>query len=61
MKILQFNPKVEIPVMGDITLAKGKDIMQADLRNFIRLAGCNVGCSWCDAESWEVNRAITRN
>jgi len=31
-------------------------VCSSDLAYFIRLAGCDVGCVWCDVkESWDAN------
>ena len=54
VEILQFNPKVEIPIMEYFYSLQGEGYYAGRPAYFIRLAGCNVGCTWCDVkESWE--------
>ena len=55
------NPESQIanlslPVMEDFYTIQGEGFHQGSAAYFIRLAGCDVGCVWCDVkESWNVN------
>jgi len=43
-----------IPVMETFYTLQGEGFHQGKAAYFIRLAGCDVGCSWCDVkESWD--------
>ncbi len=43
-----------LPVMEDFYTIQGEGFHQGKAAYFIRLAGCDVGCVWCDVkESWE--------
>lgn len=42
--------------MEDFYTIQGEGYYQGHAAYFIRLAGCDVGCVWCDVkESWDVN------
>ena len=44
-----------LPVMESFLTIQGEGYHSGNLAYFIRLAGCDVGCSWCDVkESWDV-------
>jgi organic radical activating enzyme len=44
-----------LPVMEAFYTIQGEGFHQGRSAYFIRLAGCNVGCFWCDVkESWDV-------
>ena len=44
----------ELPVMESFYTIQGEGFHQGKAAYFIRLAGCDVGCSWCDVkESWD--------
>lgn len=46
----------ELPVMESFYTIQGEGFYQGHAAYFIRLAGCDVGCVWCDVkESWDVN------
>lgn len=46
----------KLPVMESFLSIQGEGFHQGKLSYFIRLAGCDVGCPWCDVkESWPVN------
>lgn len=46
----------EIPLMEAFYTIQGEGYHQGRAAYFIRLAGCDVGCVWCDVkESWDVN------
>lgn len=43
----------ELPLMEDFYTIQGEGFYQGRAAYFIRLAGCDVGCVWCDVkESW---------
>lgn len=45
-----------IPVMEAFYTLQGEGFHQGKAAYFIRLAGCDVGCVWCDVkESWDVD------
>lgn len=45
-----------LPVMEHFFTLQGEGFHQGRAAYFIRLGGCDVGCSWCDVkESWDVN------
>ena len=44
-----------LPVMESFYTLQGEGFHQGKAAYFIRLAGCDVGCVWCDVkESWDV-------
>lgn len=46
-----------LPVMEAFYTIQGEGYHQGKAAYFIRLAGCDVGCVWCDVkESWDVSR-----
>ena len=46
--------KGTIPVMEDFYTLQGEGFHSGRAAYFIRLAGCDVGCHWCDVkESWD--------
>lgn len=47
----------EIPLMEAFHTIQGEGFHQGKAAFFIRLAGCDVGCHWCDVkESWDQAR-----
>ena len=47
-------PKNSLPVMEAFYTIQGEGFHQGKAAYFVRLAGCNVGCFWCDVkESWD--------
>ena len=45
-----------LPVMESFYTIQGEGFYQGNAAYFIRLAGCDVGCFWCDVkESWDAN------
>ena len=49
------------PVMESFLSIQGEGGHQGKTAHFIRLAGCDVGCPWCDVpESWEAADHETR-
>ena len=63
MNIANFAPMPAIvnytqplPVMESFYTLQGEGFHQGKAAYFIRLGGCDVGCSWCDVkESWEAS------
>ncbi|MEO7802116.1 MAG: 7-carboxy-7-deazaguanine synthase QueE, partial [Ginsengibacter sp.] len=46
-----------LPVMEAFYTIQGEGFFQGSAAYFIRLAGCDVGCFWCDVkESWDVDK-----
>jgi len=46
--------KTKLPLMEEFYSIQGEGFYQGHAAYFIRLAGCDVGCVWCDVkESWE--------
>jgi len=53
MNSVAVNTRIEIPVMEAYATLQGEGFHQGKAAYFIRLAGCDVGCHWCDVkESW---------
>ncbi|MEO7444408.1 MAG: 7-carboxy-7-deazaguanine synthase QueE [Ferruginibacter sp.] len=47
----------ELPVMESFYTLQGEGFYQGAAAYFIRLGGCDVGCSWCDVkESWDASQ-----
>src|SRR4029079_17474266 len=45
-----------LPVMESFYTLQGEGFHQGRAAYFIRLAGCDVGCVWCDVkESWDAS------
>lgn len=43
-----------LPLMEDFYTIQGEGFYQGNAAYFIRLGGCDVGCTWCDVkESWD--------
>ncbi|MEO6220038.1 MAG: 7-carboxy-7-deazaguanine synthase QueE [Ginsengibacter sp.] len=48
------NTTTLLPVMEAFYTLQGEGFHQGKAAYFIRLAGCDVGCAWCDVkESWD--------
>ncbi|MEQ8424849.1 MAG: 7-carboxy-7-deazaguanine synthase QueE, partial [Cyclobacteriaceae bacterium] len=46
----------DLPLMEDFYTLQGEGAYQGYAAYFIRLGGCNVGCTWCDVkESWDAS------
>ena len=47
----------QLPVMEIFYTIQGEGIHQGHAASFIRFAGCDVGCVWCDVkESWDATK-----
>ncbi|PWJ42358.1 7-carboxy-7-deazaguanine synthase QueE [Sediminitomix flava] len=54
MENLKDTVQITYPVMEAFYTIQGEGKYQGHAAYFIRLAGCDVGCVWCDVkESWE--------
>ena len=50
---MNFDISTQIPVMEHFYTIQGEGFYTGNAAYFIRLAGCDVGCVWCDVkESW---------
>ena len=50
------NIGTSLPVMEHFYTLQGEGYHQGRAAYFIRLGGCDVGCTWCDVkESWDAN------
>lgn len=48
---------ISLPVMEHFYTLQGEGFHQGKAAYFIRLAGCDVGCVWCDVkESWDADK-----
>jgi len=56
--LLEKNPDmVTYPVMEHFYTIQGEGVHTGKAAYFIRLAGCDVGCWWCDVkESWDADK-----
>ncbi|HNS42136.1 MAG TPA: 7-carboxy-7-deazaguanine synthase QueE [Taishania sp.] len=55
MHFKQVDTSVELPIMEHFYSVQGEGFYSGRPAYFIRLAGCDVGCVWCDVkESWDV-------
>src|SRR5580704_316377 len=51
------SSRESLPVMEQFYTLQGEGLHQGKAAYFIRLAGCDVGCVWCDVkESWDASR-----
>ncbi|HQV77724.1 MAG TPA: 7-carboxy-7-deazaguanine synthase QueE [Chitinophagales bacterium] len=51
------NPTTHIPVMEHFYTIQGEGFYSGKAAYFIRLAGCDVGCVWCDVKaSWTIEK-----
>ena len=50
------------PIMESFYTLQGEGFHQGKAAYFIRIAGCDVGCHWCDVkESWDKNLHETKS
>jgi 7-carboxy-7-deazaguanine synthase len=55
--LIAHQPEIELPIMEHFYTLQGEGNYAGRAAYFVRLAGCNVGCSWCDVkESWQVDQ-----
>ena len=51
------HTKTLLPVMEAFYTLQGEGFHQGKAAYFIRLGGCDVGCTWCDVkESWDASK-----
>ena len=51
-----------LPIMETFYSIQGEGFYQGHAAFFIRLAGCDVGCVWCDVkESWDAEKHEMRS
>lgn len=60
MKTQEINQQIELglelPLMEEFYTIQGEGYHKGRAAYFIRLAGCDVGCHWCDVkESWDAD------
>jgi 7-carboxy-7-deazaguanine synthase len=56
MKFKDIDTRVELPIMEQFYTIQGEGFHSGRAAYFIRIAGCDVGCSWCDVkESWNAD------
>lgn len=54
LEIMDSATGLQLPVMEYFYTLQGEGFHQGKSAYFIRLGGCDVGCSWCDVkESWD--------
>ena len=55
--IIETSIKQSLPVMESFYTIQGEGYHQGKAAYFIRLAGCDVGCVWCDVkDSWDASK-----
>jgi organic radical activating enzyme len=53
MHFADIDTSIELPVMEHFYTIQGEGFHAGRAAYFVRLAGCDVGCVWCDVkESW---------
>jgi len=56
LRLDEVDPSKNLPVMEHFYTIQGEGSYSGRAAYFIRLAGCDVGCVWCDVkESWDAN------
>jgi organic radical activating enzyme len=54
---MQVNQPDSLPLMEAFYTIQGEGFHQGRAAYFIRLGGCDVGCTWCDVkESWDATK-----
>ena len=57
MEAVKFDEKTEMPIMEAFYSLQGEGYYAGRPAYFIRLAGCDIGCVWCDVkESWTAQK-----
>ena len=57
MKEIKVDTITTLPVMEHFYTLQGEGYHQGKAAYFIRLGGCDVGCTWCDVkESWDAEK-----
>ncbi len=57
MTINEVDTTIELPIMEYFYTIQGEGFYSGRAAFFIRTAGCDVGCVWCDVkESWEADK-----
>lgn len=52
-----FDGGRKLPVMEEFYTLQGEGFQMGRAAYFVRIGGCDVGCSWCDTkESWDLNK-----
>lgn len=56
MRFSDIDTQTSLPIMEHFFTIQGEGFHSGRAAYFIRLAGCDVGCVWCDVkESWEAH------
>ena len=56
LRTIESHTDTTLPLMEDFYTIQGEGFFQGQAAYFIRLAGCDVGCTWCDVKgSWDVD------
>ena len=54
---LHLEEGLKLPLVEDFYTIQGEGRHAGEAAYFIRVAGCDVGCPWCDAQyTWNLNR-----
>lgn len=62
MHFKEVNTEIELPIMEDFYTIQGEGKYSGRAAYFVRLAGCDVGCVWCDVkESWDAELHPVQN
>lgn len=56
MHFKNVDTEIELPIMEHFYTIQGEGFYSGRAAYFVRLAGCDVGCVWCDVkESWDAD------